>query len=269
MSDVRVCAGTLLIHEPHAPLKLCHLQERKTFNAAQYDAILRSTICILCKPRKGIKSICIKPYALCTVMMKDISRLIPNVRQIFMFRNSLNTINSWLSVLDSEPFIFVMKSCSNTDLFSKICPYFRNLERYYYTSILSNFKSVHLPVDANTACVFAYMWSLCMLIAQEGISHDPTILTVKYEAVLERPTEIVGQLFNSLDIDTIHVDKAISSMERDSQRDSAVSRNKVHVSPSKFLSSADRIRVDSFFAKFSLPLLGEDFEICGTYAVDT
>ena len=230
-----------------------------TLTDSQYDIILKSVIYVLCKPMQGIKSICIKPYVLCTVMMKDITRLMPHTRQLFIYRNSLNTINSWLSIMQCEPFLEVMTSCANADWFSMLCPYFRNLERYNFVSILKDFKQKQIPTDANTACVFAYMWSLCMLIARDAMSHDPSILPVKYEDIIARPKEILKQLFDNLDIDIIHLDNAVISMERDSQRKSIVSRDRL--ATSKFISTADKIKIDIILYKFNLTLLDKKFRI--------
>ena len=251
--------GTLLIHEPHSPLNLSHLQENRALNSTQYEAVLKSIIRVICKPREGVKSFCVKHDVLCTIMMKDIARLMPNIRQVYIYRNSLKTINSWLSVMESEPFLIVMKSCANTDWFSNVFPYFRYLERNYFISVLKTFKETYVSADANTACVFAYMWSLCMLIARDAIARDRSILPVKYEDIIARPMETVRQLFENLDIDVIHVDGAVNSMKRDSQRDSVVSRDRL--ASSEYLSTADRIKIDSILLKFNLPLLSEDFRI--------
>ena len=110
--------GTLLIHEPHAPLNLSHLTESGAFNRPQYDAVLKSTIRVLCKPRHGIKSVCIKPDLLCTFMMNDITSLMPKIKQLFMYRNSLSTIQSFVRTHHCEPFLVVMDSCANCNWFS-------------------------------------------------------------------------------------------------------------------------------------------------------
>ena len=251
--------GTLLIHEPHSPLNLSHLQENRALNSTQYETVLKSIIRVICKPREGVKSFCVKHDVLCTIMMKDIARLLPNIRQIYIYRNSLKTINSWLIVMESEPFLMVMKSFANTDWFSNVFPYFRCIERNYFISILKTFKETFVPTDANTACVFAYMWSLCMHIARDAIARDRSIISVKYEDIIARPMENVRQLFENLDIDVIHVDGAVNSMKRDSQRDSVVGRDRL--ASSEYLSSVDRIKIDSILLKFNLPLLSEDFRI--------
>ena len=249
--------GTLLINEPHSLMNLWHLYDRGAFNDSQYDAVLKSSIRIPSKPRQGIKSLYIKPGPFCTVLMKDITRLLPNIRQLFIYRNSFDTIKSWVGAMQCEPFLVVMNSCANADWFSKLCSYFRHLERYYFISKPKYFDKI--PDDANTACMFAYMWSYFILIARDAMSRDPKLLTVKYDDIIERPKETVKQLFNILDIDVIHLDNAVSSMEHDSQRKSVLSRDRL--AASKFISTVDKIRIDSILSKFKLPILDKDFRI--------
>ena len=249
--------GTLFMNESHSLQNLWHLQDRGAFNDSQYDDVLKSIIRVLSKPRQGIKYICIKPHPLCTVMMNDITRLLPNMKQLFIYRNSLNTIKSWVGAMQCELFFAVVNSCANTNWFSLLCPYFRHLERYYFVSKAKHFEEI--PSDANTACMFAYMWSYFILVARDAMSRDPNILPVKYEDIIAGPKEAVRQLFDSLDIDVIHLDNAVISMKHDSQRQSVLSRDKL--ASSKYISTVDKIRIDSILSKFNLPLLDKDFRI--------
>ena len=249
--------GTLFMNEPHSLQNMCHLQERGTLNDSQYDDVLKSIIRVLSKPRHGIKSICIKPHPICTVMMKDITRLLPKIKQLFIYRNSLNTIKSLVGAMQCESFFAVMNSCANTDWFSALCPYFRHLERYQFVSKAKYFDEI--PDDANTAGMFAYMWSYFILIARDAMSRDQNILPVKYEDIIARPKEVVRQLFDRIDIAAIHLDNAVTSMEHDSQRQSVLSRDRLE--SSKYISTVDKIRIDSILSKFNLPLLDKDFRI--------
>ena len=184
-----------MINEPDPPLHWCRLQDKGKLNEIQYDSILKSIICMLSKPRRGIQKVCIKPRPQCTVMMKDITRLLPNIRQLFMYRNSLNTIIASVEMMYSEPFAIVLCSCADSKWFSKICSYFRHLQRYYFISKPKDFQEI--PDDANTACLFAYAWSYNIQIACEAMSRDSKILLVKYEDIIAKPKEAVRQLFDS------------------------------------------------------------------------
>ena len=56
------------------------------------------------------------------------------------------------------------------------------------------------------------------------MSRDSNILPVKYEDIIAAPKEAVKTLFGSLEIVGIQVNHAVTSMERDSQRDRCESR---------------------------------------------
>ena len=116
-----------MIHVPDPPLHVYHLFENNNLRDSQYDAMLRSTIRVLCKPHPGIKRFCIKQRPKCTVMMKDISRLLPDIRQMFIYRNSIDTVISWMGAMHCEPLPAVICPCTNAEWFSNVCPYFKNL----------------------------------------------------------------------------------------------------------------------------------------------
>ena len=251
--------GTLVMHEPDPLTPSWHLQHRGSLHDSDYDAILKSTVRILSKPHQGSKMVCVKPRPQCTTVMKDVSRLVPNIRHLFMYRNSLDTIKSWTGMLRSDPFINTICSCANSERLSKIFPYFRKFQRYYVYQISKPKDVQEIPPDANTACLYAYMWIYLIFIARDAMSRDPNILPVKYEDIIARPKEAVTQLFDSLNIDRDHVDRAVTSMERDSQRDTELSRDKL--ASFKHISTVDRIRIDAILSQFNLPLVDAEFRI--------
>ena len=252
--------GTLVIHEPDTPLPLWHLQAKGALNDSQYEVMLKSSIRFLTCTNEfhDIKRIFIKPRPQCPVLINDITRLLPSIRHLFMYRNSLDTIKSWLKAVQCEPFPAVIYSCTNSEWFSKICPYFRQFQRYYMTPELNNIQEI--PADANTACLLACKWASFILTARDVIAHDPNILPVKYEDILARPQGAVRQLFDSLGIDDIHVDNAVTYMERDSQKGSVMSCDRL-AQIENTISPGNMIRIDAIFSKFNLPSLGKDFRI--------
>ena len=91
------------------------------------------------------------------------------------------------------------------------------------------------------------------------MSSDPDILPVKYEDIPASPREAVTQIFECLKIDTIHVDIAVSSLDRDSQRGSVMSRDRL--ASNKHISKVDRIKVDDILPNLISHRSGEDFRI--------
>ena len=121
---------TMAIHQPDAPTLLHFLCENKTMSDKEYMFILRSIVRVLCKPHPGIKRICIKVRPHCTTMMTDISAIYPNIKQIFMYRNSLDTIRSYLSVMRIGPYPVVLRTCKDMVWFSNCVPYVRNIRTF-------------------------------------------------------------------------------------------------------------------------------------------
>ena len=114
--------GTIAIHEPDPPSHVFHLHGNNKVEKSEYEAILRSMVRIMCKPRPGVTRILIKPRPMCTFMMTDIYKLCPGVRNIFLYRNSLAAIRSWLAVVSHDPYICVIRTCIDAVWFSNIFP---------------------------------------------------------------------------------------------------------------------------------------------------
>ena len=249
--------GTLVMQEPDPPLHACILLENGAVNKERYDAMLRSAIRILCKRRPGIQRICIKPRARCMAMMKDIPRLAPNLKHIFMYRNPLNTISSMLRMMYCEPYPAVLYSCAYSNWFSIFFPKFRYLMQYYFIPKPNNFQQV--PQGTNSAGVFGYTWAHIILIARAAMSRDSNFQPIKYEDIIANPRGTVKQLFGSFGIDIYYLDGAISSMSRDSQGESVLSQENLR--SDRGISTKDKINIDSILIQFNLPLLGADLRI--------
>ena len=251
--------GTLVIHEPDPPTNLYHLYEYNLLPMSEYHTLLQSTLRIMCKSRKGITRICIKPRPICNLMMTDISKQCLDIKQLFLYRNCLDTLKSWLGIFGYDPYIFVIRSCTDAVWFSNICPYMKNLLAYHFVSKLKNAKE--LPKDPTTACIIVYNWGNQIHIAYDAMSRDQHILPVKYEDIIAKPNEIVGKIFNDLGIDISYVANALKTLARDSQRGSTVSRERVGDDSNRFISTMETTKSNDILRAHDLPPLGEDFRI--------
>ena len=97
------------------------------------------------------------PRPLCTFMMMDICKLCPYVRHIFIYRNSLDTINSWLAVLGNEPYLVVIRTCIDAVWFSNLFPFYRNVLRLHFTSERKD--ALNVPLELTTICMIATFWA--------------------------------------------------------------------------------------------------------------
>ena len=251
--------GTLVIHEPDSPTNLYHLLEDNKLQASEYEVMLKSMIRILCKPHPGITRFCIKPRPLCTIMMTDITKLGFDIRQLFIYRNSLDTLKSSLALMAYDPYTVVVRACVDAVWFSNLCPYFRNVLVYH---LLSKMKDApEIPPDSTTACVMTYIWVNQILIVRDVMARNQSILPVKYEDIVSRPKETVKQIFERLGVHATHANRAVASLSRDSQRGSDLSRDRIGGMSNRFISTLDRMKANDILFKYNLPRMDEDFRI--------
>ena len=250
--------GTQLIHQPDAPTSVYALREYNKINDDDFEVILKSMIRILCKPHPGTERICIKTRPPCTNMITDISKVFPGILQFFIYRNSMETISSYTAVASSNPYGTVMRTCADTAWLSKMCPFFRN--KQVHILISKRYGRPAIPYDISTVCVLAYAWAIQISFVRDAISKGHNILPVKYEDMIARPQEIVGELFKVMAITDTHLARALTGLGRDSQRGSDLSRSKIKKATNCMLSE-DKIKVDDILSKYNLPPIGQDYRI--------
>ena len=271
MSNTGRCGGTMLcqifdtvpeilvINEPDPPSNAFHLHANNRINVSDYEAILKSMIRIMRRPHPGKTRIIIKPRPLCTFLMMDICKLCPDVRHIFIYRNSLDTIRSWLAAMAYESYLVVICACIDAVWFSNRFPFYRNFLRLYFTS--ERKYSLEMPLELTTICMIATFWANQMLFVRKTLALGQTILLVKYEDIKSRPKESIEHIFKCLGIDASQTDRAVRSLSRDSQRGSPLSRENIGGSSFRFMSENDRINCDVILTEINLPRMGEDFRL--------
>ena len=249
--------GTLAIHEPDPPTNVHVLNRSNKWQVNEYNVVLKSMLRIMCKPRQGITRICIKPRPQCTGMITNISKLGLDIKLVF--RNSLDTLRSWLAVMSYDPFLVCVRLCTDAVWFSNILPYMRNICWYYYVQHLKGTSD--LRANATVVCVLVYSWANQVQIARGALLSDRIIMSVKYEDILSQPTKVVKQLFERSGVDTRYVERAIATLSRDSQRNTCMSRANLYDASHRNISELDRIKCVAILKQYNLPPLGEDFRL--------
>ena len=246
--------GTLVMAEPDAVQNVFYLLQYSDISVKDYQRMLMSTVRMLCKPQPGIERIVLKLRSSCTALMADISMLFPDIKQMFMYRNCLDTVSSLVDVLMSFPYGLVIRSGSDNEILSTILPIFRKMLRHHVGTKRKGSQEVMLNV--NTIGVLTYLWAEQIKVAQDAISRDQNILPVRYEDIVSRPTETIRVIFENTGIDLKHLRKAVSSLSKDSQR-GVMSRSQK--TQERKLALADRVKADAILASYNLPLTGREF----------
>ena len=249
--------GILVINEPDTPTNVYQLCATNKILNSDYESMLKSIIRITCKNHLDITCICIKTRPMCSAMVLDIPRLGLDIKQIFMYRNCLDTVKSVLAVMVQDPEYDVTRFLVDLVWFSKLFPYFKDLLIYRFATSVKTVADV--PQNKTTACIFTWNWANQVLIAREAMTRDKSILSVRYEDILTRTMDEVERIFSRLGIQSNYVDRTIAALGRDSQRGSVLSRDKLEDYSNRSLSAIDRSRCDDILLKNNLPPTGAGF----------
>ena len=251
--------GTLVMSEPDAPLKLCDMQSLNKVSDKDYDNIVRSMVRVLCKPYPATERIVIKTRSVCASLMMPLSELFPqHVHQIFMYRDNLDAIASWGPSMGVTPYGTLLRACADNEMLLFLVPFFRKQFRFEIQCKLKTVPEIPLT---NTYEQIVHMWANFMVLARDALSRDPNILPLRYEDIVSNPRETIKKIFQTLGLDLKHMDRAITALNRDSQRGSAISGKELRNDPRRQISVANRIIADSILSSYNLPLMGEKFTL--------
>ena len=78
--------GTIDMSEPDV-ISNISLQTNDGQGESERENVFRSAVRVLCKPQPGTERIVVKTRSVSTALMMDITKLLPYVQQIFMYRN--------------------------------------------------------------------------------------------------------------------------------------------------------------------------------------
>ena len=253
--------GTLVMAEPDAVQNVFYLlQDRNYIGISTKDCqrILKSTVRMLCKPRAGTERIFIKLRSSCTALMADMSTLFPDIKHLFLYRNCEETVASFANALNSLPYGLVLRLCSDNEVLSNFVPLFRKLLRYHIGTKRKD--AAEVPLNENTIGILTYLWAEQILLARDAISRDKRVLTTRYEEIVSKPMETIKEVFENTGVDLKHLGKAVSSLSKDSQRGTGLSRSSIG-NQSRKVGDADRVHADRILTGYNLPLLGSDFRL--------
>ena len=251
--------GNLVLSEPDAPLKVCDMQSLDKVSVKEYNNIIRSMVRVLCKPYPKAERIIIKTRSACASLMIPLSKLFPrHVQQIFMYRDSLSALASWGPSMGVTPYGILIRACADNELISSFVPFFREQFRFEIQCKLNTLPDIPLT---NTFEQMVHMWANFVILARHAISCDQHILPLRYEDIVSHPRETVKNVFQTVGLDLKLIDDALTALNRDSQRGSALSGNLLKNDPRRQISVAKRVKADSILSSYNLPLMGEKFTL--------
>ncbi|XP_050419312.1 uncharacterized protein LOC126832534 [Patella vulgata] len=255
--------GMLLLSEPDAITNLGYLHKNLSLQQGEYEQLLASAVRLLCKPDDRYSMICVKARPNATALSEDIAHMFPQIRQIFMYRNSLKTVWSYLALLQTDPASQALRFIMDNKVISTILPFFRTGVYNYYVKVNAKEIETIKPSKLSTVGIFTAAWaagvSRCVEAREKGIP----ILPILYEDLMKNPLQSCIVLFNRLDIRKEYLSLAAEAFKVDYQKSSVLGQGLLTSDTRRAIPTECRVEADTILKKYSLPKLGERVEVPG------
>ena len=250
--------GTLLMSENDALTNLAYMRVEGVLSKEEHEECLDSTVKIICKPHPNTRRICLKTRTCGLVQMETISSQFPCIQQLFLYRNALETISSFLDFSVTGRLRYLLRLCADSDVISWVVPYFRNRYKFLAIKHENRYKE---PRDMNTVEMITTMWASAVTLAKNITLRDKNFLPLKYEDLMDNPKTFCSRMFEVLGIPQSEVETAIAALKKDSQKGSVFGGRRVGKDPWRHFNNSNRIKANAVLIKYKLPLLGDDHSV--------
>ena len=190
------------------------------------------------------------------IHMGTVSKLFPEIKQLFLFRNSLEAVSSLLDYTHFDGVKRLIRYCNDCDVISGLISYFRKRLHKYMACIAE--KAGKPPSDMNTVETVAAMWASFICLAKEVRSRDQTIVFVKYEDLVSDPLNTFKHIFHETRIDLSETEKTLTRLKKHSQRTDVDFEDLEKNDPWRNISKEDTVKINTILKKHIMPRLGED-----------
>ena len=252
--------GTLLMSEPDALTNLAYMRVARVLTNDEQDKLLSSVIRVICKPHDpSTVRICIKPRFAAMIQMESLFRLFPDMKQMFLYRNSLETMSSFLKFSAIRPSQKIFRFCADTDRIAAVFTSPRALNIQVLGIVHENqFKD---PKAMDTYEMVATFWASAVCLAKRLKSSNNSLLLLKYEDLIDDQNKFCSDLFKAVDIDISEVNGALSALEKDSQEGTTMAERSSGKDPWRHFTSDSIRKANIILSKYQLPPLGDGFRI--------
>ena len=252
--------GTLLMSEPDVLTNLAYMRVARVLTKDEQDKLLSSVIRVICKRHDpNTVRICIKPRFAAMIQMESVFRLFPDMKQMFLYRNSLETISSFLNFSAKRPSQKIFRFFADTERIAAVFTFPRAFGIYILGIEHENqFKD---PKAMDTCEMYATFWASALCLAKHIKSSNNDLLLPKYEDLIDNPYKFCSDLFRAVDIDISEVNKALSALEKDSQEGTIMAERSKGKDPWRHFTKDGIQKANIILSMYCLPDLGDAFRI--------
>lgn len=259
--------GMMVIGEPDALTSLAFLRKSNRVGKREYEQLLPSAIRLLCKPDDRAGMICVKARPCCTAQVADVNKYFPYFHQIFVYRNSLKTVMSALSILSTEPIAVFVRYIVDSKVLSTILPCFRRALYHNFCYVLVKDPPRTPPKNLSSVGIFTTSWAANISSCLDMIDSNVPIVAILYEDLMKNTRKSCSVLFDHLDIRHEYIYAALEGFKIDSTR-GTVGQSMVNLDSRRTIQQPFRVEADGILKKHGLPKLGERFEVPGMVDFD-
>ncbi|XP_052240857.1 uncharacterized protein LOC127851257 isoform X1 [Dreissena polymorpha] len=260
--------GTRIIQEPDCLTTLAFLMKTLALSAVEYDNVLTSAIRLLCKPDDRVGMIVIRSRPCCCTQIKTIQKLMPRIRQIFLYRNSLRTVSSYIGTMSNDTTAQCARFIIDNEVIATIMPFFRRLFHHYFMYTLDQDPPLTSPGSMSTVGMFTSVWAACITSVVECTEKNIPVISVLYEEMLKNPWRTCSAMFERLNIRSQYVNSATDAFKVDVNKNQELSQTFYNTDSRRKIQPEARAEADTILRKYGFPKLGERFELIGLMNFD-
>ncbi|KAK0042121.1 hypothetical protein Bpfe_028456 [Biomphalaria pfeifferi] len=252
--------GMLVLAEPDAITTLGFLFKTKQIQQGEYNQLLASCVRLLCKPDDRFSAVFIKARPCTTSLLEDIIQVFPRFRYLFMYRNSMKSLMSNLSIFQQDPAPKALRFIMDNSILSTFLPFVRS--HFYYYNVFLNEKKVSgvVPKKLDSVGIWTCAWAASVAQCAELRYKGYNIGSILYEDFMNNPRRSLSFLLQKLDVRAEHLGVAAEALKVDFNIGAS---HDPSMDPRRVIPSESRQEADNILKAYGLPKMGERLEISG------
>lgn len=255
--------GTRIIQEPDCLTTLAFLKRSSAMSDVEYDNVLTSAIRLLCKPDDRTNMVIVRSRPCCALQIKAIQKLIPRIRHIFLYRNSLRTVSSYIGTMSNDTSSQCARFLIDNEVLATVLPFLRKIFYHYFVYTLDQDPPMTDPASMTTVGMFTTVWAACVSSVVECTEKNIPIISVLYDEMMKNPRRSCSVIFEKLNISSTYVNAAAQAFKVDVNKNQDFCQTFMNTDSRRTIPPEMRAEADTIIRKYGFPKLGERFEING------
>lgn len=264
--------ATLCISEPDCYTNIDALVRTQKITRGEYDQFVQSCTRFLYKADDRVNVVCVKMRPMNVKIIEDICILVPTVRHIFLYRNSLKTILSSLNALCSGTGFNVARIIIDNRILSTIMPCVRNT--IYDWLIRMDPDDVQIKdmlTSLSLVGMLTAQWASIVNKTLEYKDRGIPIIAILYEDMMRNPKHCMELLCDLLHMKRGSVFHAVETIKKDvSKFGPALNKTSLMKDTCRdMISNKRRTEADKILKKYGLAHLGERVDMTGLLKISS